>query len=94
MPRSDVEKATNDAIEAAIDAYREAYRATHPNSVHGTLVDWIVVAAETKADMSDPDEDVTAYSIIMPGGGIPWYRGRGLLEAGIAFMSGTETEPS
>lgn len=86
MARTPEERATNDAIEAAIEAYREAWRVSHPESTHGTLVDWIVIAAETKPDMEDSSEDITAYSIIMPGGGIPWYRARGLLEAGITYL--------
>lgn len=90
--RTPKERETNDAIEAAIDAYRRAYCASHPDATDGTLTDWIVVAAETKPDMENPDDDVTAYSIVMPGGGIPWYRARGLLEAGVTFMSGTERE--
>lgn len=87
MSRTPEERAANDAIEVAIDAYREAYRAAHPDCTHGTMVDWVVIAAETKANMEDPSEDVTAYSIVMPGGGIPWYRARGLLEAGIAYLN-------
>ena len=85
--RSEEERKTNDAIEAAIDAYRVAYRAAHPEATHGTLTDWVVVAAETKPDMEDPSEDVTAYSIIMPNGGIPWYRSMGLLQAGVHYFS-------
>ena len=87
MARSQEERDTNDMIEAAIEAYREAYRNNHAEATHGTLTDWIVVAAETKPDMDDPAEDVTAYSIIMPNGGIPWYRARGLLEAGNHYFT-------
>lgn len=86
MPRTPEERAANDAIEAAIEAYRDAYRKAHPDSTHGTLVDWILVAAEVQPNMENPEEDVTAFSIIMPNGGIPWYRGRGLLEAGILYL--------
>lgn len=86
MARTPEERATNDAIEAAIEAYREVYRVDHPEATHGTLVDWIVIAAEIKPDMDDSSEDITAYSIIMPNGGVPWYRSRGLLEAGIRYL--------
>lgn len=90
--RTPEERAANDAIEAAIDAYRRIYCEAHPEATNGTLTDWIVVSAETKPDMENPDDDVTAYSIVMPGGGIPWYRARGLLQAGCEFLSGTERE--
>lgn len=56
------------------------------------MVDWVVVAAETKPDMENPDDDLTAYSIIMPNGGIPWYRARGLLEAGIKYLELEDAE--
>src|SRR5678816_1149698 len=83
MARTPEEIAANEAIEKAIEGYRDAYRIAHPDATFGTLVDWVVVAAEIKPNMEDAAEDVTAYSIIMPGGAIPWYRARGLLEAGI-----------
>jgi len=92
MTRSTEERATNDAIEDAINAYREAFRQTHPDATHGTIVDWIVVAAETKPNMEDSEEDITAYTIIMPNGGIPWYRARGLMEAGVKYLSLEEVE--
>jgi hypothetical protein len=87
MARSHEERIANEALEVAIDAFRAAFMKAHPDNAYGTLVDWIVVAAETKPDMEDASEDVTAYSIIMPGGGIPWYRARGLLQAGIEYLS-------
>lgn len=87
MARTQEEKDANDGIEAAIEAYREAFRKAHPDATAGTTTDWIVVAAEVVPNMEDPDEDVTAYSIIMPRGGIPWYRARGLLEAGISYLT-------
>jgi len=92
VARSQEERRTNDAIEAAIEAYRIAYRDANPEATHGTMTDWIVIAAETKPDMDDPEDDVTAYSIIMPGGGIPWYRARGLLEAGIRYLAMPDKE--
>jgi len=92
MARSQEEHDTNDMIEAAIEAYREAYRNNHAEATHGTLTDWIVIAAETVPNMEDSSEDVTAYSIIMPSGGIPWYRGRGLLEAGIRYLELPDNE--
>lgn len=85
--RSEAERVASVAIESAIEQYRDAYRAAHPDATYGTMTDWVVIAAETKPDMDDPDEDITAYSIIMPGGGIPWYRARGLLEAGIHYLA-------
>lgn len=94
MARTPAEKATNDAIEMAIDAYRKAYMEANPEDEevrYGTLVDWIVVAAETKPDLNgEAEDDITAYSFIMPGGSIPWYRARGLLEAGITYLRLTE----
>lgn len=87
MARTQAEKDASDALELAIDAFRIAYNNAHPDATDGTIVDWIVVAAETKPNLSDPDDDVTAYSIIMPNGGIPWYRARGLLQAGIFYLS-------
>jgi len=86
MARTQEERDTNDLIEAAIEAYREAYRNAHPEATHGTMTDWVVIAAETKPNMDEPEDDVTAYSIIMPGGSIPWYRARGLLQAGIHYL--------
>lgn len=92
MARSDAERATNDAIETALLAYRDAYAAAHPEARVGALVDWIVVAAEVVPGAT-PDEDVTAYSIIMPGGGIPAYRAAGLLEMGKGYVTtGSEEE--
>lgn len=90
--RTPEERAANDGIEAAIEAYRLAYHKAHPDSAYGTLTDWIIVAAEVEPNMEDPDEDVTAFSIIMPGGGIPWYRARGLLEAGVQYLKGPKEE--
>lgn len=86
MARTARERAANDAIEAAIDEYRAAYQEAHPEVRLGTTVDWIVVAAETIPDMNDSAEDETSYSVIMPGGGIPTYRARGLLAAGIQYV--------
>jgi hypothetical protein len=86
MARTLAEKEASDELELAIDAFRKAYIAAHPDVTDGTLVDWIVVAAETKPNLNDPDDDVTAYSIIMPNGGIPWYRARGLMQAGIYYL--------
>lgn len=88
MARSPEEREANEAIEAAIEQYRAVWQKYHPESQEGTLVDWIVVAADTKPDLEDSSDDVTSYSIIMPKGGMPWYRARGLLEAGIEYMSG------
>ena len=87
MARSPELIAANEAIEAAIEQFRIAYAAAHPEATQGTLVDWIVIAAETKPDMEDSDNDLTAYSIIMPGGGIPWYRSMGLLAAGKHYLT-------
>ena len=92
MSRTPEEKATNKAIEAAIEAFRTAYHEAHPDSSMGTLVDWIVVAAEAIPDAKDPADDVTAYSIIMPGGAMPSYRARGLLEIGIQYLGMTEPD--
>lgn len=86
MARTPEERMTNEGIERAINAFREAYRDNHPEATHGTLTDWIVVAAEIKPDMENPDDDVTAYSIIMAGGSIPWYRAYGLLRAGMHYL--------
>lgn len=85
MPRTPEEIASNDAVEAAIEAYRQAYKAAHPEAVMGTLVDWIVVAAEIVPG-DNPDDDETAYSIIMPQGGIPTYRANGLLSMGKRYV--------
>lgn len=85
--RTPEEREANDAIETAIERYRKAYRDAHPEAVQGTLTDWIVVAAETAPDLEDAEEDVTAYTIIMAGGGIPWYRSIGLLTAGKHYLT-------
>lgn len=85
MSRTSEEKATNDAIEEAIEAYRRAYKVAHPEATMGTLTDWIVVAAEIIPG-EDPDDDETGYSIIMPGGGIPIYRANGLLSMGKRYV--------
>lgn len=82
------ERSAKAAIEDAIERYREAFRKAHPESTHGTLTDWILVAAEIKPNMEDPDEDFVAYSIVT--NNLPWYRARGLMEAGIQFMNGVE----
>jgi hypothetical protein len=79
-------KATKAALEAAIEAYRAAYIKANPDSTDGVLVDWIVISAETKPDMTDAEEDVTAYSIIMRDGS-PWYRAMGLLQAGRHYLT-------
>lgn len=85
MSRTPEEVATNDAIEAAIEAHRQAYKAANPDESIGTLVDWIVVAAEIVPG-DTPDDDETAYSIIMPSGGIPTYRATGLLSMGKRYV--------
>lgn len=79
-------RAATAGIEAAIEAYRVAFRAAYPDATHGILGDWIVVAAETVPDMDSPDDDETAYCIMMSNGGIAWYRARGLLQAGVEFI--------
>lgn len=85
--RTEEEKASNDAIEATLLAYRDAYAAAHPEARVGTLTDWIVVAAELVPG-DDPDDDETAYSVIMPNGGIPGYKAEGLLRMGIRYIGG------
>lgn len=87
MARTAREKAATAAIEAAIQEYNLAFKEAHPEAELGTIVDWIIVAAEGVADSEDPDEDRTLYSIIMPGGGIPYYRARGLLVAGESLIT-------
>jgi hypothetical protein len=86
MSRTQAERDANDMIDAAIEAYREAYRAAHPEATHGVLGAWIVVASETVANMEDPEDDVTAYSIIMANGAIPSYQSYGLLAIGKRFI--------
>ena len=87
MARTQEEKDANDMVEAAILAYKDAYAAAHPEARVGTLVDWIVVAAELVPG-EDPDDDETAYAVIMPGGGIPGYKAVGLLEFGKKYAMG------
>lgn len=86
MAKTDRQQKASDALEAAIMEARDAWSAANPGSVDGTVIDWIVVTAEVKPDMEEPENDIHAYSILMPNGGIPWYRGRGLLEAGIRYL--------
>lgn len=86
--RTQAEKDATEAIEAAIESYRVAYRLAHPESNNGTLTDWVVIAAETNAVGDDAEDDITSYSIMMNSGATPWHRSRGLLEAGIHFMEG------
>ena len=92
VARTQAERDANKKIEEAINGFREAYMDAHPEATRGTLIDWIVVAAEVEADDDDPADDVTAYSIIFPGGAMPWYRARGLLEAGIYYLSRPEED--
>lgn len=89
MARTQAERDANDMIEAAIEAYREAYLDAHPEAVRGILQDWIVVAAENKPDA---DEACDALLIIMPGGGIPTYRAIGLLEMGRRYVMESSEE--
>lgn len=91
MERSAEEMAANEAVEAAILAYRDAYAAAHPEAKVGTLMDWIVVAAEVIPG-AKPYDDETAYSIIMPGGSIPHYRADGLLSMGKRYIQGYESD--
>lgn len=79
------ERAAKAQIEAAIEEYRAAYAEAHPEATQGVLGDWIVVAAETKPDLEDEENDLTAYSIIM--NGMPWYRSIGLLAAGKHYLT-------
>lgn len=91
MARTQEEKDANDMIEASLLAYRDAYAAAHPDARVGTLTDWIVVAAEIVPG-EDPEDDETAYSVIMPGGGIPGYKAAGLLDFGKAYVMGSTSE--
>lgn len=84
---SEAETAATAAIEAAIEQYRAAYKASHPEAEFGILGDWIIVAAETVPDMEDSDNDRTAYSVMMTRGGIAGYRALGLLETGKRYVS-------
>jgi len=83
--RSDREKAANDAIEAALVEYRDAYAEAHPEARVGTLMDWIVVAAEMLPGDS-PEDDETAYSVVMPGGNMASYKAIGLLRMGLYYI--------
>lgn len=87
MAQTEAQKVATAAIEAAIEQYRLAFREANPEATNGVLGDWVLVAAETIPDMDDPADDVTAYSVIMAGGGMAWYRARGLLAAGIHYMT-------
>lgn len=82
---TEAERAAKAEIEAAIEKYRVAFADAHPEATQGVLGDWIVVAAETKVDPDDPEEDLTAYSVIM--NGQPWYRSIGLLAAGRHYLT-------
>lgn len=86
MARTPAEREATEAIERALLQYRDAYAAAHPEARNGALVDWIVVAAEVLAD-GDPEDDETAYSVIMPHGGIPHYRAYGLLQMGQHYLT-------
>lgn len=90
MATTPEERAAKAEIEAALEKYKQTFLAAHPEGVHGTLTDWIVVFAETKPNLEDPDQDETAYSIVT--NNLPWYRARGLMEAGIQFMNGVESD--
>lgn len=86
MPRTEREQKANDAIEAALLEYRDAYAEAHPDVRVGTITDWIVVATELVAgEGGNPDDDVQTYAIIMPNGGIPNYRAVGLLKMGMHY---------
>lgn len=76
--------AASAALEEAILRVVRAYDTDE--SVVGVVNDWIVVAAETKPDLYDATNDVTAYSVLMAGGGLPWHRAAGLLRAGMQHL--------
>jgi hypothetical protein len=92
MARSAEEKAALEALEAAIEAHSAVWYQENPDHPRGTMVDWIIVTAEIKPDMEDSDNDQTTYGIIYRGGSIPWYRARGLMDAGINRLENQEEE--
>lgn len=84
MARTEEQKQADARLYEAIVATDKAYRTEE--SVVGVVTDYIVVAAVVKPDMEDPDEDMTAYSVLMSGGGMPYYRSQGLLKAGMKCL--------
>lgn len=85
MSTTQAERDAKAAIEAAIEQYRAAFRAAHPEAANGMLGDWVVIAAETTPD-EDPEEDQVAYSFVSSVGQ-PWYRTMGLIAAGSHFYT-------
>lgn len=85
MAQTDRQKAATIALEAAIVEASAAWAG--PDNDGMVIVDWVVVAAEIKPDLQDPDGDRTGYSILMTGGGLPWYKAVGLLQAGAKILA-------
>lgn len=84
MARTEEQKQADARLYEAIVATDRAYRTEE--SVDGVVTDYIVVAAVVKPNMEDPDDDLTAYSVLMSGGGLPYYRSQGLLKAGMKCL--------
>lgn len=92
MARSAEEKAALEMLEHAIEHHSDVWYREHPEHPRGTLVDWIIISAEIKPDMDDSDNDQTTYGLIFRGGTMPWYRARGLMQAGIDRIDAGDDE--
>lgn len=84
MPRTQAQINADDNLEAAIQRCIIAYR--DGDSRSGLLGDWIVVAVETTFVAGAGDDDLDFYSILTNGGGLPFYKSVGLLEAGRRYL--------
>jgi hypothetical protein len=88
MARTQRQKDADAALELALIEASHAYLEGDDGAIIGTMTDWIVVTAEVKPNMDDPDEDVTVYSVMSTGGGLPLYRALGLLQCGLKYING------
>ena len=90
MKMSDEQRATQEALQAALEAHSRAW--ARPGEDPGLLVDWTVVTQTTRFD--DEGNRESAYGLIFAGGQMDEHRAIGLLDYGIYLLKfGSRADP-